>query len=163
MKTLLIMRHAKSSWNDASLKDIDRPLNARGKKDAPNMGQFLKSQQLFPEKVYCSPARRTRSTLKKMMSGVGLELPAAFPDALYYGGTEAYLSAVASTSSEVDTVMTLGHNPMTEDFIDMLAEAPVHKPVKTACIACLQADIAHWMDLEARSCRLLWLKGPKDI
>ncbi len=158
------MRHAKSSWSDPNLKDFDRPLNSRGKNDAPKIGLFLKEKQTFPEKVYCSPAKRTRSTIQKVLKKYnGDEDIVEFDEDLYFGGSEAYFKVVATTPSEIQTVMTVGHNPMTEEFISMLSSIPVKKPVKTATVACLIAEIKNWSDLKPESCLLQWIIGPKDL
>ncbi|HMB40895.1 MAG TPA: histidine phosphatase family protein [Balneolaceae bacterium] len=164
MKTILIMRHAKSSWSSPYLKDFDRPLNSRGKNDAPKMGLFLKQKQVIPQKIYCSPAKRTRATLKKVLKEINAdEGIAEFVDDLYFSGYDAYIEAIRSTSPEKDIVMTLGHNPMTEESISILSSTPVRQPVKTATIACLTCSIANWSDIKPGSCELKWITGPKDL
>jgi phosphohistidine phosphatase len=164
MKTILIMRHAKSSWSNPYLKDFDRPLNSRGKSDAPKMGLFLKQKQLIPQKIYCSPAKRTRATLKKVLKEVNAdEGVTEFVEDLYFRGHETYIEAIRSTSQNLDTVMTLGHNPMTEEAISILSSTPVRQPVKTATIACLTCDTAAWSDIQPGSCELKWITGPKDL
>jgi len=164
MKTILIMRHAKSSWSNPYLKDFDRPLNSRGKYDAPKIGLFLKQQQVIPQKIYCSPAKRTQATLKKILKELNEdEGIAEFVDDLYFRGYDAYMKAIRSTSSDTDTVMTLGHNPMTEELISMLSSTPVHQPINTATIACFTSDIKKWNDLKIGSCELKWITGPKDL
>ena len=164
MKTILIMRHAKSSWSNPYLKDFDRPLNSRGKNDAPKIGVFLKDKQIIPEKVYCSPAKRTRSTIKKVLKQFnGDDNIVEYAEDLYFRGSEAYLSALTSTPSDIKTVMTVGHNPMTEEFISMLSSTPVIAPVKTATLACLTAGVGNWSDLKPGSCTLQWIIGPKEL
>jgi len=164
MKTILIMRHAKSSWSNPYLKDFDRPLNSRGKNDAPKIGLLLKEKRVIPEKIYCSPAKRTRSTLKKVLKEFsGDKSIVEFTDDLYFRGNEAYLSAIASTPSDIEIGMTVGHNPMTEEFISILSSTPVDVPIKTATVACLTAEIENWSDLKPGSCKLQWIIGPKDL
>lgn len=164
MKTILIMRHAKSSWSNPYLKDFDRPLNSRGKNDAPKMGIFLKEKQIIPGRICCSPAKRTRLTLKKILKEIGPDTGSVeFIDDLYFRGWEAYLDAVASTPSEIETVMTVGHNPMTEEFISFLSATPVNTPIKTATAACFTTDVKNWNDLKPASCTLQWITGPADL
>ncbi len=158
------MRHAKSSWSNPYLKDFDRPLNSRGKNDAPKMGLFLKEKKLIPEKIYCSPAKRTRKTLKRVLKKLGRgEEIAVFDESLYFQGFEAYLKLVSSTSPDIDIVMTLGHNPMTEELVSDLSSTPVSKPIKTATIACFTADIENWADLVPGGCDLKWIMSPKEL
>lgn len=164
MKTILIMRHAKSSWSSPYLKDIDRPLNPRGKNDAPKMGLFLKQKQLIPQKIYCSPAKRTRATLKKVLKEIKAdEGITEFVEDLYFRGYDAYIEAIRLTSPEMDIVMTLGHNPMTEEAISILSSTPVQQPVKTATIACLTCNTDSWSDIQTGACELKWIAGPKDL
>lgn len=164
MKTILIMRHAKSSWSNPYIKDFDRPLNSRGKNDAPKMGLLLKEKQIIPEKIFCSPAKRTRATLKRVLKEINRDKGIAeFKENLYYKDFDAYLKAVCSTADDINIVMTLGHNPMTENFISYLSSTPVLQPIKTATIACLTCDIDDWNGLGQGSCSLKWITGPKDL
>ncbi|MFG0335704.1 MAG: SixA phosphatase family protein, partial [Maioricimonas sp. JB049] len=84
MKTLLLMRHAKSSWADPSKADHDRPLNARGKRDAPRMGQWLLEQNLVPDRIVSSTARRARKTASRVASGCGYTAEIVHERALYH-------------------------------------------------------------------------------
>lgn len=164
MKTILIMRHAKSSWSNPYIKDFDRPLNSRGKNDAPKMGFFLKEKQIIPDKIFCSPAKRARATLKRVLKEIDRDKGIVeFKEDLYYKDYDAYLKAVCSAAADVDVVMTLGHNPMTEQFISYLSSTPVRKPVKTATIACLSSEVDDWSDLRNGGCELMWITGPKDL
>jgi phosphohistidine phosphatase len=158
------MRHAKSSWSNPTLKDFDRPLNSRGKNDAPKIGLFLKEQQLIPQKIYCSPANRTRKTLKRILKKLNKdEIITEFEENLYFQGYDTYLKSICSTSPDIDIVMTLGHNPMTEELVSVLSATPVRKPIKTATITCLTIDIENWDELKPGSCNLKWIISPKDL
>lgn len=128
------------------------------------MGLFLKQKQLIPQKIYCSPAKRTRATLKKVLKEIKAdEGITEFVEDLYFHGYNAYLEAIRSTSQKLDIVMTLGHNPMTEEAISILSSTPVRQPVKTATIACLTCDTAAWSDIQPGSCEIKWITGPKDL
>lgn len=158
------MRHAKSSWSNPTLKDFDRPLNSRGKNDAPKMGLFLKEKKVIPGKIYCSTAKRTRATLKKVLMMLNEdEGIVEFEEDLYFKGYESYLKAISATSSDIEIVMTLGHNPMTEALISTLSSTPVQQPIKTATVACLTCEVKKWSELEHGICTLKWIAGPKDL
>lgn len=158
------MRHAKSSWNNPGLKDFDRPLNKRGINDAPRMGQYLKTVQLAPGRIYCSPAARTRATLKLLTEQLDIdESVTRFYEDLYFKSSGAYMDALKGTGNNVSVAMTIGHNPMTEDVLHLLSDKPIIKPFKTAVIACLEAEIQSWDELEVGICSLKWMAGPKNI
>ena len=91
MKTLLLMRHAKSSWKDSDLKDFDRPLNKKGKKDAPMMGRLIKDQELVPEVIFCSPAQRTVQTIEAFVEACGYQGDIHYLDSYYMGEPSSYL------------------------------------------------------------------------
>lgn len=158
------MRHAKSSWDTPNLKDFDRPLNNRGERDAPKMGAYLNGLQLIPDYIFCSPAKRTRSTLSHITNQITiLQKDIEFAENLYFKGLKAYIHTLKNTRKSISTVMVIGHNPMTEDAQQYLAKNPVSKPFKTATIACLEANISDWEKLDKDCCTLKWMIGPKDL
>ena len=120
-RTLILMRHAKSDWGHAGLADHDRPLNARGTRDAPRMGAWLRGKGHLPDEVLCSTATRTRQTLE----GLGLSVPARFIPALYHAEPAAMLETLAEATGQ--TVLMLGHNPGIAAFAAALLDrAPDH-------------------------------------
>lgn len=163
-KRLLLMRHAKSSWDFPELSDIDRPLNKRGKRDAPRMGSYLLDLGIEPARIYCSPAARTKATAHLLTSVMDIpETLIEWQQAFYHGGADAYLDAVRGSADELDTVMTIGHNPMTEEAIRMLAGSGFRMPVKTAAIACFEFEIDHWNQAGPDTSELKWFVNPADI
>jgi len=163
-KKILIMRHAKSSWDEPGLRDFDRPLNNRGKRDAPRMGKFLLEKNLIPDQIFSSTAARAKATILSAAAEFDLnDGDIDWTEDLYHGGPESYLNAVRAASNSSSIVMTVGHNPMTEDFIDNLAGKIVSKKIATATIACFETDAQEWRDIQAENCRLLWIKSPKDL
>src|SRR5687768_3240329 len=91
------MRHAKSSWTDKKLDDYDRPLSRRGKEAAPVMGRALAGKNCIPELILCSPARRTRDTLKLTIDALGIKPPIAYEDQLYsFGNGDSYLNVISA-------------------------------------------------------------------
>ncbi|MFC3057699.1 SixA phosphatase family protein [Paenirhodobacter populi] len=126
-RRLILSRHAKSSWDDPQMADFDRPLNARGRLAAHELGDFLASRGLEPEEVICSPARRTRETWEGVQGAVLESLPKVrFVDALYHGGPEVMLELLKTASQP--TVMMVGHNPAIAEFAATLPARPIYTP-----------------------------------
>ncbi|MBN2500933.1 MAG: histidine phosphatase family protein [Anaerolineales bacterium] len=146
MKTLLIMRHAKSSWADKDLPDHERPLNARGKIDAPRMGELLNAEDLIPEAILCSTAKRAKSTAKLLVESVPFEGEITTLRDFYHGGPEDFIDALSDLPDEVDVAMIVGHNPDLEYFLDVLTDASERMP--TAAIAYVELPIDAWDDLD---------------
>lgn len=158
------MRHAKSSWNNPGLRDFDRPLNKRGKKDAPRMGTYLKELQLIPNQIFSSPAERAKSTILKVIRE--LDLPASqitWDENLYFNGSQSYLDVIRHADDSSDVVMTVGHNPMTEDAISVLSGHTSKKAIKTATIACFEFPMDSWKSIQPGPYALKWIVGPKDL
>ena len=145
MKTVLILRHAKSSWASASLDDYDRPLNKRGKQDAPRMGALLAEQNLIPDLIVCSAAKRARSTAKRVAKACGYTGEIIKTDALYLSGKSAYLRLLQQTAESHMTILIVGHNPDMEQLIESLTGDYERMP--TAALAQVTVDIGSWADL----------------
>ena len=103
MKNLLIMRHAKSSWEFTNLPDHDRPLNDRGKRDAPRMGKVLLKERLVPQLIISSSAARARSTAEKVAKVSRYSGEISIDSSLYRAGSSAYLNALRHQTSQYDT------------------------------------------------------------
>lgn len=162
MKTLLILRHAKSDWDDPALADHDRPLNARGKRDAPRMGEVLRREGLAPEAILCSSAKRARKTAELVSEAAGLEGEPQLLDELYAAAPSAYLKACAGLGEDIDTAMVVGHNPGLEELLEMLTGELL--PLPTAALAQVELPIANWAELRKRvRGRLVNLWRPKEL
>jgi phosphohistidine phosphatase len=113
MKTLYLLRHAKSSWDDSSLSDFDRPLSPRGKRDALMMGWIVKNMRIQPDLILCSPSKRTKATLKRIttITKRKKDTKVVFVDNLYEASLQYLISTVQSFNDTVDTAMIIGHNP----------------------------------------------------
>ena len=111
------MRHAKSSWEDYSQSDMDRPLAPRGKKDAPKMGRYLSEQNLHPDLVLCSPAQRTRETLARLQSTYPASLPVKFDKMIYSAGMgHGLIPLIHNLDTTLSHVMIIGHNPAMQEL-----------------------------------------------
>lgn len=173
MKTLLLLRHAKSSWEDRSLSDHDRPLNPRGERDAPRMGQLLRDEGLWPDLILCSTARRTRRTARLLLASADDDSEPDTPDEeteirylseLYLAEPEDYLAAVRRAGGEAKSVLVLGHNPGLEMLVQHLTGEWHRLP--TAALARVDVPIDAWReleDLEAGGGTLAGLWRPKEL
>lgn len=163
-KKILIMRHAKSSWEDHSLRDFDRPLNNRGLRDAPRMGRYLSEQDVIPDQIVSSPAKRAMNTIRLVADEAGIEPGSIIWDEdLYFRGGGAYMNAIQKMDTSSQTVMTVGHYPMVDEVVSMLTGKMPIKHFATATIACLHTDVKEWKDIEAGCCKLLWMIKPKEL
>jgi phosphohistidine phosphatase len=146
MKTLLILRHAKSSWKKPGLADHDRPLNKRGKGDAPRMGQWVEQQDLVPDLIITSTANRARVTAEVVAENSGYEGEIQLERSFYMGYPEAYLEVLRQLPDEVQTVMVVGHNPGLEELLEELVMEPERLP--TAALARIDLPIQTWQELD---------------
>lgn len=162
MKTLLILRHAKSSWDDESLDDFDRPLNERGQRDAPRMGRLLRERDLLPELILCSTALRARSTLEKVCEAAGYQGPCELRDDLYLAPAATYVYLLRGVEEPVSRVMVIGHNPGLESLVTELTGATEHMP--TAGLAVVELPIDRWLQLRRTTAgRLVHFFRPKML
>ena len=146
MKTLLILRHAKSSWNYPQLSDYDRPLNARGKRDAPRMGEFLREQRLIPDRILTSSAKRARKTTSKVAKACGYTRKVKKVDAFYDSIPGIYYETLQVLSDKYQRVMVVGHNPTMEQLVRSLTGEFRRMP--TAALAHIELPIQHWEALD---------------
>ena len=147
MKTLLLLRHAKSSWKDSDLDDHDRPLNRRGKRDAPRMGQLLKEEQLLPDFLITSSAKRCRKTAEHVIHASGYRGETRITGDLYEADAEKLREALAALPAEFGRVLLIAHNPGMEEFVERLTG--VYAPLTTAALAQLELPIDGWRELTA--------------
>ena len=145
MKTLLLMRHAKSSWSDSSLADHDRPLNHRGKVDAPRMGALLNQHDLIPDIILSSTARRAQDTAKGLLENINFEGEISYHRSIYHGDYSTFIQLLSELSERIHRAMIVGHNPNMDDFLDLICGVNEH--MSTASIAVIQFDINAWADL----------------
>jgi phosphohistidine phosphatase len=146
MKTLLILRHAKSSWDDPKLADHDRPLNKRGKRDAPRMGQLLREEDLLPDLILSSTARRARKTAEAIAEASGYTGEIEFTGDFYPGDPSDYIDALQQAPDNCERVMVVGHNPGLEELLETLTGESDH--LATAALAQVSLPIQHWRELD---------------
>lgn len=158
MKTLLLMRHAKSSWKHPELPDFERGLAKRGKKDAPLMGGLLKDKELVPQMILCSTAVRSRQTAEAVVETSGFKGELAFQEGLYLAEPEAYLAAVRALPDELERVLVIGHNPGLEGLLQQMTGQIEALPTST--IAYLSLPVQRWA--EAAGGELVEILRPAD-
>ncbi len=150
MKTLLLMRHAKSSWNSEGISDHDRPLNQRGLKTAPSVAKFLIQRELVPELIVASSAVRAQSTAKLIAENLGDSPPEIIEEkSLYLAPPEKYFEAIRLYAGEENIMMAIGHNPGLEQLAFHFSRS--EEPFPTAAILWLKVDIGSWSDFDERS------------
>ena len=142
MKTILLMRHAKSSWKTPGQADHDRPLNDRGRRDAVRMAERLKLASRSPDEVICSTARRARETWELMETMWHEIPPLKHAKRLYLASPTDILAVAATADSDAERLLLIGHNPGMENLIFRLAG--IDEPVPTAAIACIELPIDSW-------------------
>jgi phosphohistidine phosphatase len=146
MKTLLILRHAKSSWANANMADHDRPLNDRGKKDAPRAGRWLRDQELTPDLIITSSAARALATAEAAALACDYDNEIAVTRSFYHAGPAAYLEVLAALSEQYGRVMVVGHNPGVEELIEQVTGQM--ETMSTAALAVVNLPIRQWRELD---------------
>ena len=172
MKTIYMLRHAKSSWADGSLPDHDRPLNARGRAAAPRVGAHMQGAGYLPDLVLCSTATRTRQTLDEVISELEVAPAIEFQEELYLAvaAPSEMLDLVRSAPDTVESILLVGHNPGT----GMLAAAlsgdgqpeRVHlmrAKFPTAGLAIIELSVDRWKDVESGCGTLKEFVRPRDL
>lgn len=149
MKTLLVLRHAKSSWSNPDLADHDRPLKKRGKRDAPRIGRLLRDEDLVPDLMIASTAKRARKTAEAVAEHSGYEGEIKLSRDLYAFGPESYVEALYGLPDVYQRVMVIGHNPGLEDLVEVLTGEWERLP--TAALAKIELPIRSWRELAAET------------
>lgn len=142
MKTLLLLRHAKSSWNDASLDDFDRPLNERGRKAAGKVGKFLAKQNLVLDLVLSSPAVRARQTIDLILNASAMLPEMRFDQRIYEASSARLMEVVSQIDDDRKTVMLVGHNPGMEELLSLLIGRD--ERMQTAALATVSLGVKRW-------------------
>tara|TARA_Y100001960_G_scaffold180946_1_gene189801 strand:- start:176 stop:670 length:495 start_codon:yes stop_codon:yes gene_type:complete len=161
-KTLIIMRHAKSSWDDSGLADYERPLNQRGLRDASRMAQWLSDSELIPDQVIASAACRASQTASIVTNELALKADILETRDLYLSDYDAYLEQISYLPNDVETVLVIGHNPTMESLVYLLSGDSISMP--TAAIAVIQLPIDIWSDqVTSASANLVKHVFPKSL
>lgn len=160
MKTLLLLRHAKSDWDDSSLRDFDRPLAPRGERDAPRMGKSLRKRGPLPDLIISSPAARAKATTKAIIKAAKIEIEPRFDESIYGATTPELIKLIRRLPHESSRALLVGHNPGFEDLVGRLTGS--HQRMPTAALALIEFQIDRWDDVEDGKGTLVWLLTPKQ-
>jgi phosphohistidine phosphatase len=160
MKTLFVLRHAKSSWENNDLADFDRPLNQRGEAAAPFVGEVMKDNGFAPEIIIASPAVRARETARLVKESAGLSAEIKHNERIYEASPQTLRNIAASIDDRFNSAMMVGHNPGMEGFVRLLTGRL--EPMPTASLAVIDLDILGWEQLTDRAGRLRRIVRPKD-
>lgn len=169
MKTLYVLRHAKSDWGHSSLRDFDRPLNERGWKAAKAIGREMRERHLSPELVLVSPAARTRETLARAEEGFGEKFDAVEDRSIYLATTETLVELVRSAPSDTGRLLIVGHNPGMHELVLVLAEGPremreeIAQKYPTGALAEISFDVSEWADVAPGTGRLRSFLKPREL
>jgi len=171
MKTLLLLRHAKSAWGDPRLDDHDRPLNGRGERAAKAMADHIARQGPRPDLILCSTAMRTRQTLAPLLKRLeGPAPPISLENGLYLASEDALLGRLQAVADDVPTVLLIGHNDgIGQLAADLAGDGPsdalaaLRAKYPTGALAVLRVPDGPWTDLKAGSAKLLEFVRPRDL
>ena len=169
-KRLILLRHAKSAWDNSSTADIDRPLSSRGRKAAPLIGAHLGRRGLIPGLVLCSSAKRTVETLDLVSAGWPSKPIVKKLKSLYLAMPREMLRKVQAVGTEAECVMLVGHNPGIADLASWLTgegdaaqRANLARKFPTGAIAVIEFNVEDWRDADAETGRLVEFTTPKQI
>ena len=161
MRQLLLLRHAKSSWDHPELRDHERPLNRRGLRDAPRIGRLLAEREIVPEAILSSTAVRAVMTAELVAEACGFVGEIERVPELYGARPCAYVEAVRELGYDREPAMVVGHNPGLESLVELLSGESERMP--TAALARVEFEIDDWRDFVGEGGRLRDLWRPKEL
>ncbi|WP_028786070.1 SixA phosphatase family protein [Terrimonas ferruginea] len=161
MKTLILVRHAKSDWQDVTLEDFDRPLNARGKTDAPVMAERLRKRGIVPDLFISSPAKRARKTADIFAETYDVDKKdILFEKDLYLAPPYVFTEVIGRFKDEGNIAVIFSHNPGITDFANTLTNARIDD-MPTCAIFAVEADTESWAAFDTAAKRFLFCDYPK--
>lgn len=170
MKSLHLLRHAKSSWDDPVERDFDRPLNGRGHRAARRIGEWLRQEALELQHIVASPALRIRQTIEGVESGLGSRLRPEFDKRIYMASAAGLFDLIRETPDSVESLLIIGHNPGLEDILLLATEgdtgplrAEADQKYPTATFASIDLPIGSWADAGEGGARITRFIRPRDL
>lgn len=161
MKTLYLLRHAKSSWDDTTLSDFDRTLNERGLRAAPLMGRKIFEEKFPVDLIVSSPAKRARETARLLKDAADIDGEILFDERIYEASPRALFEIVSEISDEKNAAMLVGHNPGLEGFVKILTGKIEAMP--TAALAVIDLNVERWSLIAPNCGNLRRVLRPKSI
>lgn len=169
MRSLYLLRHAKSSWDDPTIADHDRPLNARGRRAAEQLAQHFRRLALRPQLVLCSSAVRARETLAPISAEMRLDDRIQVESGLYGATAEQLLVRLRTVDNQEPSVLLVGHNPGLQDLaLDLAGDEPdfivrLREKFPTGALAEIVTDFDKWSDLSPRTAHIASFTIPRDL
>jgi phosphohistidine phosphatase len=161
MKTLYLIRHAKSSWDYPELEDFERPLSTRGRESALLMGTILKKLKAAPDLVISSPANRTAMTARMLADAIHYPLDKIqYSETLYLADEEALIQIIKNMNDSVKRAMLIGHNPGLTGLANTITDQPIDN-IPTGGVCCMDFKIASWKEIREHGGKLRFLEFPK--
>ena len=162
LKRITLLRHAKSSWDEPGLSDFDRPLNPRGRRDAPEMGRRLMARGQTPDLLIVSPAKRAISTARMAARQMGYPEERIIQEpSLYHASAGIIFRIVTSLETLANHLMLVGHNPGFTDFANRLTTTRIDN-MPTAALFCVDFDVTDWSDIQAADGEFVYFDFPKN-
>ncbi len=161
MKTLFILRHAKSNWDNQDLSDFERPLNERGRRAAPLMGGVMRSNKFVPDLILSSPATRAKETAELVKEAAKFDGRINFDERIYEATPARLIEVLEEQSDDFSSILIVGHNPAFEGLVRFLT-AKI-EPMPTAALAVVDVPIESWSELNEAKGDLRILIRPKEL
>jgi len=161
MRILYLLRHAKSSWNDPTLRDFDRPLKKRGREAAERIGERMASETLSNPLVICSPAVRTRETAEVVLASAKLQVEPRFDERIYEASLRELVEIVTEIPNDKEVAIMIGHNPGFEELLSFLTGE--HRRMPTCALAKIRFEDVSWNEVRAGEGSLEWFTAPKEL
>ena len=146
-RTLLVLRHAKSSWNNPAQTDYERPLNPRGLDAAPKIGRLIRERELIPQVIFSSTALRAKTTTELVVEAADLTTNIVWGDEFYHAPADVYCEALTQLPADISRAMVVGHNPGLESLVNRLTSQ--HVVMKTAALAVISSMVDSWQEFVA--------------
>ncbi len=161
MKTIYLVRHAKSSWKYPNLDDFERPLNKRGRKSAPFMGTILKKLKVAPDLIVSSPANRAAMTARIIADKISYPLDnIRYSESMYEFSANALIDVVEHLDDVLNKAMLVGHNPALTDLANYIGNKPISN-IPTSGVFCVELDISSWKKISEHCGKLKFFEFPK--
>ncbi len=161
MRVLYLLRHAKSSWNDPTLRDFDRPLKKRGREAAERVGQRIGLETLSNPLVICSPAVRTSETAEVVLANANLQVEPRFDERIYEASLRELVEIVTEIPDDNEVAIMIGHNPGFEELLSFLTGD--HRRMPTCALAKIRFGKVSWTEVRAGEGSLEWFIAPKEL
>ena len=161
MKTIYLVRHAKSSWKYPNLDDFERPLNKRGRKSTPFMGSILKKLKVSPDLILSSPANRAAMTARIIADKIGYPLgKIRYSESIYEFSANALIDVIGHLGDDVNKAMLVGHNPALTDLANYIGDKPISN-IPTSGVFCADLNITSWAKISDHCGKLKFFEFPK--